>query len=350
MKILFFPSDCQPIYRRILEEKPLGGTETGVIRLANALADLGHDVIIISETTDTSANPKFLRTDDPSLLLGVDLFIAVRNWRPAFFFRIKRKRTFFWTGDDANTLHNFGIGDLRVHSELDALLCVSHWQASILSRLSLFPPNKIWLLRNGVYLPNFEGSEIRNNKRLIFTSHPLRGLRFLPPIFNALKIKHPDLELHVFGGSSTHGKEENTEMQLLLDELSKTKGCFVHGPVRQQELSRELMRSRIWIYPTDFSETSCISAMEAQAAGCAIVSSHLAALPETVGQAGILLHESPDSQAYLDNFINTVDKLLTDNNLCNSLSLKGLEQAKSYDWKQRALSFLDYVKSTHKLE
>ena len=49
------------------------------------------------------------------------------------------------------------------------------------------------------------------------------------------------------------------------------------------------MRAGVWAYPTWFSETSCITAMEAQAAGLMIVSSAIAALPETVGRRGSLI-------------------------------------------------------------
>jgi len=349
MRFLFYPFDCLPVYRNILDELPLGGTETGIICLANALAEFGHEVTVISSVNDESANPRFLLPNNPLLLQGTDIFISIRSWRPIFSL-IERKKTFLWTGDDANVVHNFGIGDPRVLTHLDNLLCVSDWQANLLCHHSGFPKQKVWLLRNGVQLSYFSGSETRQKKRLIFTAHPSRGLDFVPYIFSSLKKNHKDIELHIFGGAATHGKNESEKEQRLFEDLKKMDGCFVHGPVKQRELSREMMRSAVWIYPTAFRETSCISAMEAQAAGCAIITSALAALPETVGQAGGLLTEIPGSQEYLNKFIEETDKILTDEKLLDSLSYKALEQAKNYDWKARAKSFLGFLKIVHCME
>ena len=349
MRFLLYPLGCVPVYRNILDEHPLGGTETGIICLANALAESGHEVTVISSVNDESANPRFLLPNNPLLLQGTDVFVSIRSWRPIFS-PIGRKKTFLWTGDAADIVHNFGIGDPRVSANLDNLLCVSDWQANLLCHHSGFPKQKVCLLRNGVQLSNFSGFETRQKKRLIFTSHPNRGLDFVPYIFSALKKKHPDMELHIFGGAVTHGKSEEEKEQRLIEDLKKMDGCFVHGPVKQRELSRELMRSAIWIYPTAFSETSCISAMEAQAAGCAIVTSALAALPETVDQAGVLLTEAPDSREYLNRFIEETDKILTDEKFLESLSCKALEQAKNYDWNARAKSFLGVLSTVHHTE
>lgn len=338
MRFLFYPYNCIPLYRNILDERPLGGVETGAIHFGNALARLGHQVFIVSEIEDKAEmNPRFIKPNEVHLCGDLDLFLAIRGW-PTIFLPIPRKKTMLWTGDSANIVHNFGIGDPRVFINLDALLCVSSWQANMLCRNACFPQQKVYLLRNGVFLPHFEGREERKRKRLIFTMHPSRGIEFLLPIFNILKAKHPDLELHIFSGSKIH-KQEDPRWDPIFNELRKTDGCVVHGNVLQKQLSRELMRSSIWIYPTHVSETSCISAMEAQAAGCAIVASALGALPETVGQAGILLSESAE---YIMKFADAVDKLLSDEILLHSYSQKGLEQAKSYDWNLRAASFLEF--------
>ena len=69
------------------------------------------------------------------------------------------------------------------------------------------------------------------------------------------------------------------------------KGVVAHGRVDQQTLAREMLSAGVWILPTWFCETSCISAMEAQAAGLRIVASKLAALEETVADRGELITE-----------------------------------------------------------
>ncbi len=349
MKFLFFPSDCTPFHGKTLEERPLGGTETGVIGLGDALASLGHEVYVVSAIPGPKQGlATYLNYRDLAAIGPVDILIAVRNFKNLFL-RIPHKKRFFWTGDSHRTVHTYGIGDPRIFCYLHGLLTVSDWQAYQLCKYSGFPKEKAWTLRNGVFLANFEGSEKRKRDRLIYSSVPNRGLQYLLPVFKVLKEKHPGLELHLFCATSRHNftwpsdNEYDPESNKILSLFDGLKDCHLHPPIKQGELAREFMKSGIWAYPTDFEETSCITAMEAQAAGCAIVTSHLGALPETVRDAGILIKEKPGSAEYLNKFIQKVDQILLDDGLFHTLSGTALERAKGFDWKARARSFLEYL-------
>ena len=63
-----------------------------------------------------------------------------------------------------------------------------------------------------------------------------------------------------------------------------TPGVHYHGRVSQERLTQEFLTAGLWAYPTWFTETSCITAMEAQAAGLRCVCPDIAALAETVGE------------------------------------------------------------------
>ena len=174
----------------------------------------------------------------------------------------------------------------------------------------------------------------------------------------ALKERHPDLELHIFGGFNTYSNTWPprpeaymwTDYKELLRVMPKIQGCFVHESLPQKLLAREYMKSGIMTYPNIIPETSCITAMEAQAGGCAIVMSELGGEKETVGDAGILLKETPGTEEYSHKYIDTVDRLLTDNELYEKLVARGKERAKSFDWKIRAFELLDYLKTHHGLK
>jgi glycosyltransferase involved in cell wall biosynthesis len=53
------------------------------------------------------------------------------------------------------------------------------------------------------------------------------------------------------------------------------------GRVGWEEMAHEMKTGSIWLYPTVFDEISCVSAMEAMAAGSAVVSTMHGALQET---------------------------------------------------------------------
>jgi glycosyltransferase involved in cell wall biosynthesis len=92
-------------------------------------------------------------------------------------------------------------------------------------------------------------------------------------------------------------------------------GVFYHGRVDQKTLAREYLASGVWAYPTGFSETSCISAMEAHAAGLRMVTSPVAALNETVGNRGVMIPGYPLSDDYQKRFVDAVVKTMTDPDL-----------------------------------
>lgn len=354
MKIVILPGHCTPFHRGSLEERPLGGTETGVICLSNALAELGHEVTVVSDIPDkTDLNPKYIVPEQIASLRPQDICIGVRSWIACF--TVKNcKKYFFWTGDSFDNAHTYGIGDPRFYKFIDGLFCVGSWQAEGLCLFSGFPSWKVWVLRNGVRLSNFSGEEQRQRKRLIYTSQPSRGLAYLPRIFRELKTKHPELELHIFSSGKLYEpvwikSAVHHDYDQLFSLLKSMEGCYVHGNILQKDLAREYMKSAIWAYPTHFEETSCISAMEAQAGGCAIVTSALAGLIETVGEAGILLQEKAGSPEYMQKFIEATDRVLSDDSLFLELSRKSLERAKKFDWKMRAESLLEYLKTSHGL-
>lgn len=70
-------------------------------------------------------------------------------------------------------------------------------------------------------------------------------------------------------------------------KLAATEGVTVHGWVGQDRLAREYQAADVLLYPAItptgefFPETSCISVMEAQAAGCFPITSDHGALRET---------------------------------------------------------------------
>lgn len=349
MKIAFFPGGCLPIHANTLNERPLGGLETALIRLAEALRTVGHNVVVLTSLANPPlSDPLYLPISAYQDLGPVDALIAVREWKPLLL-RLEAKKRFLWTGDSYDQPQNIGIGDKRVAEAIDWLLPVSNWHGKRLCEESGFPATKVHVLRNGIHSPFFAGTEQRNMNRLIYSSTPYRGLALLPVIFSELKKRHPDLELHVFSGFDVYGGAAGyhqpavREYAALAERLRELPGCVLRGNIPQQELAREFMRSAVLAYPNTFEETSCITAMEAQAAGCVVVTSDLGALSETVGSAGILIKGKPGSPVYLAQYIEEMDRLLSDRKSWEKLSLTAVKQAVSYDWPSIANDFSDWL-------
>lgn len=350
MKIAFVPQNCIPFHGRTLDERPLGGIETATIRLSAALDQLGAEVKVFTpiENPPLSA-PLYLPYRAIDDLGPCDALIAVRDWQGALL-PLKAKKRLFWTGDSYDQPQTIGIGDQRVVQAIDYLCPVSDWHAATLSQHSGFPTEKIHVLRNGVQLEYFSGSETRNWKRLIYSSTPYRGLKFVPNIYRELKKLHPDLELHVFSGFGVYSgsplpQAALREYETLKFELETLPGCVVHGNVKQDQLAREFMRAGILLYPNTFEETSCISAMEAQAGGCVVLTCNRAALKETIGDCGVFVEPQSDEAAFVRSFIDAAHSLLADEDRLKKLSAMSHQRSEQHSWKHIAEGFLSFLQN-----
>jgi glycosyltransferase involved in cell wall biosynthesis len=348
MKFAFLPQSCLPFHDATLNERPLGGTETAVIRLARALDSFGHDVTVFTTVENPPlSSPLYLPFRAIADLGPVDVLVAVRDWQPVLLPLGARCRC-FWTGDSSDQLSNAGLGDRRVAAAIDFFLAVSEWHRHRMCEHSGFPREKSALLRNGVELELFQGEEQRVRKRLIYSSTPYRGLQYLPGIYRRIKERHPDAELLVFSSFDVYAGLKLPggalqEYEKIKTELQKLPDCHVHGSVTQARLAREFMKSSLLAYPNTFEETSCITALEAQAAGCAIVTSDRGALRETVGAAGILISGEASDEQYQDEFVASADKILGDETVFRTFSQAGKQQAAATDWKKIAADFVSFL-------
>jgi len=145
------------------------------------------------------------------------------------------------------------------------------------------------------------GAEPRNPKRLIYSSSPDRGLQTLLEMWPAILAEEPEAELHIAYGMENWRKSIDMGLRVEIPWLSaeayrqiqhmiKTLPRVIsHGRLGPTKLAELQLSSGVYAYPTWFAETSCITMMQAQAAGCYIVATPNAALNETVADRGILV-------------------------------------------------------------
>ncbi len=352
MKFLFIAQGCIPFHNGTLEQRPLGGIETGIIRLAQELKSAGEEVLVATALSNPPlSEPLYVPLSSVGEIRDVDVLIVVRDWQPLLA-PIAAKRRLFWTGDSYDQPQTRGIGDPRVVERCHALLTVSDWQADRMSASSGFPRARCWTIRNGVHRPYFGGSELRNPRRLIYSSTPYRGLEFLPAIFPLVRQHVPEAELHIFSdfavyaGAGDYPEPIVQRFRQVRDLMSRIPGCHFHGNVIQQQLAREFMRSAVLCYPNTFEETSCITVLEAQSAGCPAVTTKLGALPETVGDAGILIDPPVNSPKYKEDFARACIALLTNDQLWRQASENALRKRDQLGWDSVARRLLGFLRNS----
>lgn len=346
----------------------IGGSETAVIHMARELAALGHDVRCVGDHAGYEgdypraplARAHLRYIDYKKVLSGeerlsdCDILISSRDKR-AHVAPVQARKKILW-------VHDLHVGDdwNKDLMNFDRIFCLSNYAKDVfLNYYSHIEPSKIYVTRNGINAARYVGEPLKDNNlapRFFYSSSPDRGLDVLLFLWPKIREFTPDAELHVYYGFDTW--EKMAEQGKNSAEISKVayfkqlvmgaeeRGIFYHGRVGQRKLAEAQVVSALWLYPTAFKETFCITALEAQAAGAIPVTTALGGLNETV-KHGVLIPPPNTSAAYRDTFVSYVKAMLTDKSSemlgrLSSIRYRGREWALTQTWKVLAGDWSQY--------
>ena len=295
----------------------IGGSETAVVYMARLLSRKGHRVRVYGDCRSIGGifdDVEYLHYD---AYHDISCDVLITSRRPHAVddgYRVRSRITLCWVHD----VH-FGEGLTATQSSrIDKFMCLSQWHKwyflNKYQPAGLVKPEQVLVTRNGIDLSRFPSSGMaRNAHRAVYSSSPDRGLATVLRIWPKIRKRVPDAELGVYYGfdnweiAAASDAAQMTIIKNLRKSLKKSEsiGVRYYGRTGQDQLAAEFLKSGVWVYPTDFSETSCITAMEAQAAGLKIVTSPIGALSETVGDRGIMISEGPGAK-YQSEFVDAV--------------------------------------------
>lgn len=344
-----------------IESGGLGGSETALVRAASAIAGRGHEAMVYSSAFEGVVERVIYRRFDRwNPAERVDA-VVVSRLPQIFDAAIAAPVRVLWC-------HDAHYGEELTPGRADsmsAVVVLSDWQRGFFASRYPFVESKLRVIRNGIRLggddgqPLFAGADRTFSERAphcIYSSSPDRGLDVLLELWPEIRARVPEAELHVYYGWDVFDRIAQQSHRLrgykvllfhLLERAGgEANGVYMHGRVSQPALHAAMAHARVWSYPTAFHETSCIGAMEARAAGLAIVTSDLAALAETVGQEhGVLIpvdeaqteaESSNRTGGYRASFVDAVTRLLVDDVAWTEQHVRALEDVEALDWSVRA--------------
>ena len=295
-----------------LRAEGMAGSETMAWELARQLVGLGHRVRVFADCLGKEGLFEGVEWLDFRRFHGLTCDVLLSSREPAAVdpaHEVKAKARLLW-------VHDVHCGERLTperDARTDAYLCLSGWHvACFLQHHPQVSAGKVLQIRNGIDVDEFSPhpSEVRDPVRAIYSSCPSRGLKIALDAWPQVRAAVPSATLHVYYGfqnwerrATLDGDQRALETILALKlQLENTDGVEFHGRVSPGVLAAQFRGASLWAYPNWFEETSCITAMQAQAAGLRIVTSALAALSETVGDRGVLLAQDPRSDAYRTAF------------------------------------------------
>ncbi len=235
---------------------PLGGTELILANLKKALPELTDKVQIIMSRPENVA-----LEDKPRIL---------------------------WLQDLPQDPASQCLKDPGFRSRFNRIVFASHWQQQQYNLFLQIPFGEGLVIKNAVprLTPTLPKGYGENGKlRFIYTSTPHRGLQLLAAAADALVKERQDWELHVYSSLKIYGWDEaDKQFEPLYDLLRKNPCVVYHGSVSNEEARQAVKDAHVWVYPSIYAETSCMSAMEAMMAGCLAITTSFGALPETCAE------------------------------------------------------------------
>lgn len=187
------------------------------------------------------------------------------------------------------------LADPSYRTAFNKIVFVSHWQQQQYHQALRIPYHEGVVIKNAVPRmtptfpkPRFHGELTNGNPgklRFLYTSTPHRGLAVLAAAADALVKERQDWELHVYSSLKTYGwDEQDKQFEPLYDLLRQNPCVTYHGSGTNEQVRQACLDAHIWVYPSIYAETSCMSAQEAMMAGCLAITTNFGALPETCGE------------------------------------------------------------------
>lgn len=302
---MFIVMHCggMPFNGKTIEESSLGGSETAAYYVAKELAAAGHRVTIFTNSEEggvfDDVKYEWAGVNSEAAPLG-DRFtfyaentphdVSIIQRHPRAYERKWASKVNFWWLHDLALVRNKALAIEHLWN-VDKILCVSEWHKEQVCKVWGIEKDIVAVVNNGVDSSLFRGELAQTlpegRKNLLYSSRPERGLVNLLKVGGIME-QTPDAHLYVcaYENKTAHMAQLYDFLYQRAEEMPNVTNL---GALTKKQLADVMRQCDALVYPTDFEEVSCITAMEAMAAGLPFISSAVAALPETCRGSGSTL-------------------------------------------------------------
>jgi len=340
-----------------------GGQGVYIYNLSRALKDLGHHVEVVSgppipqldkdiklfqlpgldlyNPDDLFRMPSLKELSDPINLMEW-LGVSTMGFPEPFTFglrayRFLRKRRHKYDIVHDNQSLSYSIKSIkvigmqkRVARTLSHIITVSQAAKNDISKNFGIPQERFKVIMNGINTDLFYPvSEIRREKgRIIVTSSsdtPIKGLRYLLEAVAEIS-KTLDVRLVIVGTVKKNG-----DIEKLIKNLGIKERIAFTGRIDNEAFVQQYARASLAIVPSVY-EGFGFPAGEAMACGLPVVSTTGGALPEVVGDAGVLVPPANSRE-----LVNAITQLLENPEQAEKMGRAGFNRVHHrFSWKKAA--------------
>ena len=316
----------------------LGGSEKAVAQLARELARMEYTVYVSGSVLKESGDVKYVGLSDLSNLLRTTAFHTIICSRYVSFLELYGAFTSFhqfyvWAHDTHLLPYGCDLSDTAILEKwadhIDGCVCQTRWHADEYARKYPTLQSKICVINNGIDEALFPVYPQKVPNRFIYTSRTERGLNRILDLWPDITILMPDATLVISTYVPFPCNDDERRMQARIAGLNDASQmqCIRHlGQLNYDKLYAEMGAAEYWLYPTDWPETSCITAMEMLMSGVICLYYPVAGLTDTMGGCGIQV--APGSEVETLRILDDAAK--------EALRQQGRAYAESCSWSNRA--------------
>lgn len=265
-----------------LKQKGHGGSETAAIEVAKWIRQKTNRKVKIFQPRQSRS----VMESGVEYLPISELQGYIKNVEPAMHIawrhatRLTKAKSYIWC-------HDLICPGAENSNNYDKIIALSGFHKNYLVEANGVKEDKIILGFNGINPANFQSSVEKDPLKVVFSSSPDRGLlQTIDIVKKAREVSGLDIKLHAFYGFENMKKGGLEQWANEIEAKIKENDFVVmHGQVNKDTLMRHFKEAAVWLYPADFIETYCITAIEALCAGTWGIVRNMGALPYTLNQA-----------------------------------------------------------------
>jgi len=239
-----------------------------------------------------------------------------------------------------NNRSSFWKNNIKGLKKADEIITISEFSKSEIIKYVGYPEDKIEIIYPAVDHDNYyrtKDKSILNKLKIsdsckvvlyVGSEEPRQNVDLLIKAFSKLKKKLGEVKLIKIGNPHLHGARE--KLLELIESLNLQKDVIFIDYVPEEELPKWYNAADLLVYPCAYAGFG-MPPLEAMACGIPVITSNFTALPEVVGEAGIMV-----DPANIGDLSREMHEMLTSDGLREDMVKKGLKRAKLFDWDESA--------------
>ena len=312
-KICFYMGYTPTFNGQNYHNKKVYGSEITSIKLAEMLSSI-YDVYMFVNGLDTYEEilcngVQYLHTDKLHTFENIEIMIVVRYINYFIYFKNIAKKTFIWLHDVTvqpsymgQILHSNGDNLLyNLENSFNKFIVLSDYHLNNNLNYIGLPLSKYTVIPNIIDTTYYKDNIPIVKNSFIYMSDISRGFDILLNCLIYIQ-NIVDISLTVFR------KDEFTEE--IKTKLKLLKNVKIYGKESQETIANECLRSEYFFYPTNFCETFCNCAAEAQLYKTVCIYNNVGSLNTTIGDRGLQINYSINDSNYIENTCKKILELM----------------------------------------